>query len=288
MRVTPKSIHAVVTDPPFGILEYLPDQLKKRRNGNGGIWRIPRVLDGQVRSATPRFTVLRDRDHKRIREFHERLAPLLFKVLVPGGHVLLASQNLLSYYITSAFADAGFELRGQIARVVKTLRGGDRPKGAHREFSGVSVSPRTSWEPWLLFRRPCEGTVSNNLRKWRTGGLRRPAANAPFRDLIQSSPARGEERRIAPHPSLKPQQFMRQVVAAVLPVGKGVILDPFMGAGSTIAAAARLGFRSIGLEINREYFELARNAVPRLAEVESANGRAVRRVVARKNEVWRA
>lgn len=48
---------------------------------------------------------------------------------------------------------------------------------------------------------------------------------------------------------LKPQDFMRQIVRAALPLGKGIILDPFMGSGSTIAAAAYLGLASIGLEV---------------------------------------
>jgi site-specific DNA-methyltransferase (adenine-specific) len=90
-----ESIHAVVTDPPYGIIEYLPDQLHKRRNGNGGIWRLPQSYDGHKRNPMPRFTVLRSIDHKRISEFHGRLAPLLYKILVPGGHVIIASQNLL-------------------------------------------------------------------------------------------------------------------------------------------------------------------------------------------------
>jgi site-specific DNA-methyltransferase (adenine-specific) len=52
-----------------------------------------------------------------------------------------------------------------------------------------------------------------------------------------------------------------------------VILDPFMGSGSTIAAATALGLRSIGLEIDRDYFQLARKAIPTLAEyVPSENG----------------
>src|SRR3990172_11083978 len=89
-----KSIHGVVTDPPFGILEYSAVQLKKRENGTGGIWRIPRCMDGQRRSPSPRFTVLRPEDHERVKNFHRELAPLLFNVLVPGGHVLIASQNL--------------------------------------------------------------------------------------------------------------------------------------------------------------------------------------------------
>src|SRR5947208_1270216 len=175
-----KSIHAVVTDPPYGIIEYLPEQLDKLRNGTGGIWRIPRCLNGYMRSPSPRFTVLRPVDHQRVSEFHHKLAPLLLRVLVPGGHVLIACQNLLSHHVASAGASAGFEVRGQIARIVKTLRGGDRPKGAHKEFPGISVSPRVSWEPWLILRRPCEGTVAANLHKWGTGGLRRPQIRSPF------------------------------------------------------------------------------------------------------------
>jgi site-specific DNA-methyltransferase (adenine-specific) len=61
---------------------------------------------------------------------------------------------------------------------------------------------------------------------------------------------------------------MRQIVAAVLPREEGVILDPFMGSGATIAAAHALGFRSIGLEISPEYYRLAKRGVPRLAAVD--------------------
>jgi site-specific DNA-methyltransferase (adenine-specific) len=79
---------------------------------------------------------------------------------------------------------------------------------------------------------------------------------------------RGYEREVAPHPSLKPQRFLRQIVRAALPLGQGVILDPFMGSGSTIAAASACGLRSVGLEINPEYFRLAVNAIPLLADYE--------------------
>ena len=260
-----KSIRAVVTDPPYGILEYTPEQLEKRRNGKGGIWRLPQSFDGHKRNPMPRFTVLRASDHERIRRFHRDLAPQLLRVLVPGGHVIMASQNILSHLVTVEFAAAGFHLRGQIVRVVKTLRGGDRPKGAHLDFPEVSVTPRSCCEPWLIFRKPCEGRVSDNLRRWQTGALRRPAPEVPFTDLIYSRPARGEEREIAPHPSLKPQAFIRQIVRAALPLGTGTLLDPFMGSGSTIAAAEHLGLRSIGIEIDEEYFRLAEHAVPGLA-----------------------
>ena len=224
----------------------------------------------------PRFTVLGKADHQRISEFHIKLAPALLRVLVPGGHVIMASQTLFTHLPIEAFVKAGFELRGQLARVVKTLRGGDRPKGAHKQFPNVSVTPRSCWEPWLIFQRPCAGLVRENLLKWKTGALRRPRTDSPFRDLIAVPPARGRERKVAPHPSIKPQALMRQLVAAALPLGSGVILDPFMGCGSTIAAAQALGVRSIGVEINETYFKLARKAIPKLASLEViVNGHSI-------------
>jgi DNA modification methylase len=261
----PRTIHAVITDPPYGLVEYSEQQLSKRKNGNGGIWRIPPSFDGCKRSPLPRFTVLTDDDLQALRAFFGRLAAVLMPALVPGGHVFIASNPLVSYLVYEPFIQAGFEKRGEIIRVVKTLRGGDRPKNAHKEFSQVSVMPRSSWEPWGLFRKPCEGRVQDNLRKWKTGGLRRISDSEPFRDLIVSSPARGLEREIAPHPSLKPQHFLRQIVRASLPLGEGVILDPFMGSGSTVAAALACGLQSVGLDSNAEYFAMAQRAIPKLA-----------------------
>lgn len=159
------------------------------------------------------------------------------------------------------------ELRGYVVRLTMTLRGGDRPKNAHEEFQNVSVMPRSMWEPWVVLRRPIRGRVQDNLRRWKTGGFRRPSADRPFGDVIRSSPTPAAERRIAPHPSLKPQAFMREIVRASLPLGHGAVLDPFMGAGATIAAAMAVGYESIGLEKDPAYFRMASEAIPRLARV---------------------
>src|SRR5260370_38707692 len=58
---------------------------------------------------------------------------------------------------------------------------------------------------------------------------------------------------------------MRIIVRALLPLGEGTILDPFMGSGSTIAAAEAVGYTATGLELDTEYFRLAEKAIPRLA-----------------------
>jgi len=263
-----ESIHAILTDPPFGLVEYSPEQLAKRQNGKGGIWRLPPNFDGANRAPLPRFTALNRDDLCRLKRFHGRLAPLMYQVLVPGGHVIMASQVLVSHLVVGSFVESGFEFRGQIVRIVKTLRGGDRPKGAHQQYPDVSVMPRACWEPWLIFRRPCESPVRECLARWSTGALRRPHPAIPFADLIRVPPAPRRERQVAPHPSLKPQELMRNLVWASLPCGRGVILDPFMGAGATLAAASYYGFRSIGLELHSEYFEMARRAIPLLAQLE--------------------
>jgi site-specific DNA-methyltransferase (adenine-specific) len=270
------SIHAIVTDPPYGLKEYTGVEQSKLRAGRGGVWRIPPLLDGCRRSPLPRFTVLNAEDRAELGTFFLAFARAAIRVLVPGGHVMIATNPLLSHCVFQPMLEAGFEKRGEIVRLVQTLRGGDRPKNAHVEFAGVSVMPRSGWEPWGLFRKPCEGRVQDNLRKWGTGGLRRISAAEPFGDVIRSAPTRPEERRIAPHPSLKPQAFVRQLVRAALPLGKGVVLDPFMGAGSTMAACLAVGYRGIGIELDPAYFEVARSAIPRLAglEVRSAGGGA--------------
>lgn len=129
--------------------------------------------------------------------------------------------------------------------------------------------PRSCYEPWLLFRKAIsEHKVADNLRKWGTGGLRRTPAGQPFPDVLRSETPPDIEVGIAPHPSLKPQRFMRQIVWGALPLGKGVVLDPFMGSGSTLAAAEALGYESIGIELDPEFAKLARRAVPKLAALE--------------------
>jgi DNA modification methylase len=267
------SIHAIVTDPPYGLKEYTATEKDKLRKGRGGVWRIPPSFDGCTRSPLPRFTVLSDDERDKLRRFFSEFARRAIRVLVPGGHLFIATNPLLSHLVYLPLMEAGFEKRGEIIRLVQTLRGGDRPKNAHEEFSEVTVMPRSAWEPWGLFRKQCEGRVQDNLRKWKTGGLRRVSPDAPFSDVIFSAPTRREERSLSPHPSLKPQSFMRQIVRASLPLGIGVVLDPFMGGGSTIAAAVSLHYESIGVELDPAFHKMATEGIPKLAST-NGNGKA--------------
>lgn len=275
-RQAPSSVHGVVTDPPYGLHEYTDEQQRKLRSGKGGVWRLPPSFDGHQRSPLPRFTTLNESQLIEIKDFFRVWGNILLPVLVPGANVVVASNPLVSPIVATALAAAGLERRGEVMRLTMTMRGGDRPKGAHEEFNEVSVMPRSMWEPWLVFRKPLEGRVQDNLRKWGTGGFRRPAPDKPFGDVIASSPTRRQERDLAPHPSLKPQAFLRQLARGVLPLGEGIVLDPFAGAGSTLAACNAIGYCGLGVEKDEGYFLLAKQAIPKLTNYAGNGTESVR------------
>lgn len=273
-RIPNNSIHGVVTDPPYGVKEYDFDQLEKRASGRGGIWRIPPAFDGHKRAPLPRFTALNGKQRETLSRFFTEWARLLVPALRPGGHVIIATNAFLSQFVYSALVDGGLEFRGEIIRMVRTLRGGDRPKNAEKEFPNVSSMARGAYEPWGILRKAMSPKmkVSDCLREFQTGGLRRRPDGKPFEDVIPSERTPRSERDIADHPSLKPQSFLRQLVYAVLPLGVGVVADPFMGSGSTIAAAEAVGVKSVGVERHEDYYDLSRKAIPQLIQVKLKNG----------------
>jgi len=269
-RIPDRSLHAIVTDPPYGVKEYELDQLEKRASGKGGIWRIPPDFDGHQRAPLPRFTALNDQEREVLREFFTEWAKLVNAKLRPGGHVFIASNAFICLLVFASLAAGGLEFRGQVMRQVRTLRGGDRPKNAEQEFPDVSSMPRGCYEPWGIFRRPLEPgmTVSECLRQYETGGLRRRPDGKPFSDVIPCTRTPQSERDIANHPSLKPQFFLRQIAWVALPLGRGLIADTFMGSGSTLAGANAIGYDSVGVERHPDYYQMAGKAIPRLAAVD--------------------
>ena len=72
--------------------------------------------------------------------------------------------------------------------------------------------------------------------------------------------AKGKASARNHHPTVKPTALMRYLVRLVTPPG-GVVLDPFMGSGSTGKAAALEGFDFVGIELSAEYLEIARRRI---------------------------
>lgn len=62
------------------------------------------------------------------------------------------------------------------------------------------------------------------------------------------------------HPTVKPLALMRYLCRLVTPPN-GLVLDPFVGSGTTLIAAEQEGFRAVGIEMNEEYCEIAKRRI---------------------------
>lgn len=71
---------------------------------------------------------------------------------------------------------------------------------------------------------------------------------------------RGETERLNTHPTVKNTKLMEYLIKLITPEG-GVVLDPFVGSGSTGVAAIRNGFQFVGIEKEIEYFEIAQQRI---------------------------
>lgn len=137
----PNSIQAIVMDPSYGLIEYAEKNYKKLSAGRGGVWRIPPSFDGAKRQPLPRFTVLSAEEITRLHSFFSVVANGLLRALVPGGHVFIASNPLLSTMTFHAFQKVGFEKRGEIIRLLQTLPAAISPKELRKNSTRSPACP---------------------------------------------------------------------------------------------------------------------------------------------------
>jgi site-specific DNA-methyltransferase (adenine-specific) len=235
-----ESIHAIITDPRTQLREMLsPDALTRALSKA----ERERVFDSMCAWARATLPVLR-----------------------PGAHVFLASTPTLSPTVSMALEEAGLERRGEIVRITGVQTGSIHEAAVAGQT--LDESPGRCWEAWPLFRRPLEkgATVAVNLRKWQAGALRRISSAQPFADVVVDEPLAAEMASS----DCVPQEFLRRLVRAALPLREGLILDPFAGAGDVLAACAHESVNAIGLESSPELFRLAKLTIPMRAEIDEA------------------
>ena len=185
----------------------------------------------------------------------------------PGSHSLIATNAFVAPLLNVALVASYLEFRVVVIRLVRTLRGGVRPKLAEAGFSDVSTLARGCDEPWEVFRSPLSPkmTVCKCLRRFQTDELRRYRDGRPFKDVILSERTPKVERQIACRPRVKPQSLLRRLVYAALPLGEGVVVDPFLESRSTVAVAEAAGVCCVDVERYGACYEASRSAIGQLA-----------------------
>ena len=100
-----------------------------------------------------------------------------------------------------------------------------------------------STEAWIYFTyKTRTGTFNNN--------------GTVLHDFVETSVTPNGERKYGKHPTQKPESLMRHFVDVLSNVDDN-ILDPFMGSGTTGVAAKKAGRNFIGIELSKEYFDMA-------------------------------
>ena len=79
-------------------------------------------------------------------------------------------------------------------------------------------------------------------------------------DFIETSVTPNGERRYGKHPTQKPESLIQHFVE-ILSNENEWVFDPFMGSGTTGVVAKRTGRNFIGVELNKDYFEIAKSRI---------------------------
>lgn len=141
-------------------------------------------------------------------------------------------------------------------------KAGDIQKTYGDKGGGSRFFPNLEWEPGEIESAFLyAGKVSP---KERNAGMKEEEKEVIEDDTLSSSLEKSPDQKNT-HPTVKPIALMRWLCRLVTKPG-GVILDPFMGSGTTGVAAFREGFDFIGIELDRVFFEIAQKRINHDAE----------------------
>ena len=263
--IKPESIHLVVTDPPY----YLDGLDTDWRKGTGETPRATGAVGG-----LPVGMKFDPKQGRNLQAFMERVGLSLMDAMAPGGFAVVFSQPRLAHRMAVGLEDAGFEIRDLCAwhytqraqfkafsmdhfidRMDKTAT---EKRQLKRQLRGRKTPQlRPQFEAMVLAQKPRKGTFVGNYLAYQTGLIDAGATldgKAPSTVMTVEKPAKGNGND---HLTVKPVLLVEHLIRLFSEPGQ-VVLDPFLGSGTTAVAALRTGRACIGIEINPDYMAIAK------------------------------
>ena len=262
----------VLTDPPY-FLDGLDGDWKKGNGGRRGTGSVGGLPVGMKFDTT---------QGRRLQEFMEPVASKLLCILKPGGFSLVFSAPRLMHRMAVAFEDAGFEIRDIYAwRFTKRAqfkafsmdhfiaKRDDLTASAKKEIlkkmSGRKTPQlRPQFEAILCAQKPREGTFVDNWIQHEIGLI---DATETLKGKVPATVMtieKDDKAKYNGHLTPKPLQICEHLIRLFTKSGQ-TVLDPFVGSGTTCVAAHRSGRHSIGIDINPEYIQIAKQRVEEIA-----------------------
>jgi site-specific DNA-methyltransferase (adenine-specific) len=293
-RLPANSVDLVLTDPPYFLdkldNEWTPERTARRFYKSQAVFHLPPGM---------KFDPSQGR---RMYEWYLEVSRELLRVLKPGGFFFSFSSPRLLHRMACAVEDAGFHIRDTflwlytqnqpkamgVAHFIERLPLSEDTKRLLKEQLSGWKTPqvKSCYEPIIVAQKPYEGTFLENMLQYGVGlfhtevriGQNMFPANVLLVEGIEETldkyflvpkPSVEERGAFNQHPAVKPLALCEYLIQLAAPAG-AVVLDPFLGSGTTALAARNLKRRYIGIEINPEYVAIARqrlqNFTPSLFE----------------------
>ena len=283
------SIDMVCTDPPYFLDGLGSDWNKESLDQKGSSSRVGNLPKGM------KF----DRSQsKKFHAFYTQVSAEIFRVLKPGGAFLSFSSPRLYHSMAWAMEEAGFEIRDMLGWIYtqaqvkafsqdhiidKDKTKTDEEKAALKELCKDWKTPqlKPAIEPICLAVKPIEGRYIDNFEKYGTGLMNtseetkvgddyfpsniivtEPVGNLEKVFLV-SKPSKAEKGTYNTHLSVKPVALIQHLMT-LFTKENAIILDPFMGSGTTAVACIESNRRYMGFDINEEYIKITEQRIKEL------------------------
>ncbi len=282
------SIDIVLTDPP-----YFLDKLDNN-------WEYKKVENTKNQYAIKSLPAGMKFDKKQGQKFYKwylEISQQIYRVLKPGGFFFSFSSPRLYHRMASAVDDAGLEIRDcflwlytqnqakamSVNHFIDKMEISEKEKNKlKKKFAGWKTPQlKSCFEPIVMSQKPADGTYLNNIIKNDIGlintnikvGDNMFPANVLTIDNISEiidktflvgKPTKKEKGDFNNHKTVKPLEICEHIIKLTAFHKKAVILDPFVGSGTTAVAAKKLGLNYIGIDINPKYVKLAKKRLKAL------------------------
>ena len=281
-RLPANSVDLVLTDPPYFLdkldNEWTPERAARRFYKSQAVFHLPPGMKFDPNQG------------RRMYEWYLEVSRELLRVLKPGGFFFSFSSPRLFHRMACAVEDAGFHIRDTflwlytqnqpkamgVAHFIERMPLSEEAKHSLKERLSGWKTPqvKSCYEPIIVAQKPYEGTFLENMLQYGVGlfhtevriGQNMFPANVLLVEGVEETldkyflvpkPSVEERGAFNQHPSVKPLALCEYLIRLAAPEG-AVVLDPFLGSGTTALAAHNLKRRYIGIEINPEYVAIAR------------------------------
>jgi len=291
-KIEDNSIDVVLTDPPY-FLDKLDENWNYEEVSNKNNQYTIKSLPAGMKF---------DREQgQRFYKWYLDVSKEIFRVLKPGGFFFSFSSPRLYHRMASAIDDAGFEIRDAfmwlytqnqakamgVDHFIKKMNIDEEGKKKLREkFSGWKTPQiKSCFEPIAMAQKPTDQTYLNNMMKYEVGLLNTSIrigdnmypANVfsvdSINELIDKTfllpkPTKREKGEYNDHKTVKPLAVCEYLINLSAFSEDAVILDPFVGSGTTAVAAKILGKNYIGIDANEKYVKISEKRLKELDKKE--------------------